>query len=334
MNQVQSPGNNIGVELYIPGGPWLVRSFWTKKGIDNPLAVFGNFIIAMSWALLCVVAIILALPQRTARDAVASALMPQSLQMAAQSVSINATDGNAVDADRACRARLWGYVEGGGAAQLSAFEPHLCTAPFQDKGPALRRLTEQAEKTIIAFLIRLDVAVGVAAAIQSTTKPFVVSTDDDEAESIQVLRNMEKRLEHCVGMLEGYAKGLQEKFLDFLKVLQKDHSKSVHSGNRPVHMTDELMDACSGVVDESIQWLEHLQHPAPVSGKEACRNTTTMLFTWLAVPFLPVLRLSQVVPQLFQPKKWSRKSIIWALQLTSGYVAIFVASLRLLDRLF
>jgi hypothetical protein len=76
---------NDQLELTISteGGIWLVKRFWTWSGIENPLAIFQNFIVAASWTFLCVFIGALLPPWRTMRYELTRIELPLTLRDAA-----------------------------------------------------------------------------------------------------------------------------------------------------------------------------------------------------------------------------------------------------------
>jgi hypothetical protein len=68
--------------ISLEGGAYLIRLFWTA-GVMNPIAVFPNFIVAGTWAILCVALSPLLPPFRTTRFLIARRILPQVLYDAA-----------------------------------------------------------------------------------------------------------------------------------------------------------------------------------------------------------------------------------------------------------
>ena len=69
--------------LSTDGGMWLVKRLWTWSGVDNPLAVFQNLIVAASWSFLCVFVGALLPPWRTLRYELTRIELPLTLREAA-----------------------------------------------------------------------------------------------------------------------------------------------------------------------------------------------------------------------------------------------------------
>ena len=79
----------------LAGGDFWIGKFW-NSGVMNPLAVFPNLIVTISWVLICgYVSALLPLPRiRTVRQDLTRVLLPQVLQDAAWYLSLNSDSSN------------------------------------------------------------------------------------------------------------------------------------------------------------------------------------------------------------------------------------------------
>jgi hypothetical protein len=66
--------------IHIEGGLWLIRRLWTTTGLDNPFALFPNFLVAFAWAALALCTGILIPPLRTVRYSLTRIALPNTLR--------------------------------------------------------------------------------------------------------------------------------------------------------------------------------------------------------------------------------------------------------------
>lgn len=133
-----------GITIDMPGGLWIVKGMWNWSGLNNPLAVYRNFLIAFLWAIACVVVVILLPPLRTARTVVSQALVPTFFMQAADF-------GN--EKSKTPLVHALTVIDGGSIAGMTLFEPRICKAPLEYLVPQLRELLMQTEQAVLGSLV-------------------------------------------------------------------------------------------------------------------------------------------------------------------------------------
>ena len=133
-----------GITIDMPGGLWIVKGMWNWSGLNNPLAVYRNFLIAFLWAIACVVVAILLPPLRTARTVVSQALVPTFFMQAADF-------GN--EKSKTPLVHALTVIDGGSIAGMTLFEPRICKAPLEYLVPQLRELLMQTEQAVLGSLV-------------------------------------------------------------------------------------------------------------------------------------------------------------------------------------
>jgi hypothetical protein len=149
------------VLVAVNGGIWLIKRLWTTTGVDNPFALFPNFLIVACWACLCAFFVAPLLPPvRTARYVLSVRALPLTLRDAAWYCN-RWRPGHRPKTEEEIMVgkRLMKSVDtfhGGAIAVVTAFEPRVldyrcgiarCT--WKD----LKEVTSQVERAALRALI-------------------------------------------------------------------------------------------------------------------------------------------------------------------------------------
>jgi len=159
--------------VFIDGGLWIVKGFWTWSGTTNGLALFRNLLICACWACLCAIAAILLPPVRFMRDQMSKALVPGSLMQASsliekfpkQSITVDENDvpepaamstmetTEVMRLEYGALVHLLASMNGGKAAGVILFEPRFLRAPTENLTPKLADLMFFASRALLGCLI-------------------------------------------------------------------------------------------------------------------------------------------------------------------------------------
>lgn len=79
------------------------------------------------------------------------------------------------------------------------------------------------------------------------------------------------------------------------------------------------------LVDVTRDWLNAIRNPkCCLGGKETVKGLLQIYVPMVLLPFVPLVRVFQVLALPFQPKNWDLRKFLWAFKLTAGYVALVV----------
>jgi hypothetical protein len=292
---------NSTVTVDINGGLWLVSGFWTWSGLDNDLAIYRNLLIAICWVFACVAVGILIPPFRTARKAIVRALLPMIISEVATANSMQV-----YSAKKKKLVHLANTISGGAAAMMTIFEPRIFTAPMEYIVPQLKTLMVAIEQAVLQSLLLV-----------------AWNEEDPSAETTRIIKETSTVLNLC-------AKSLASNEPEAEESLRRIKAEMIHEMRDPVlegpskHVSHRIED----VLDATLAWLDAFNHPKKHSlcSKEGLQNLAKNYVPWVLVPLIPFKRMA-VIPTLpFHPKNWDWRAIIWSLEFTLGFVALFSAT--------
>lgn len=251
-------------ETFIEGGMWMIRGAWLFKGVQNPLAVYTNFIIFV-----CTLIVILSLtpllpPFRTMRSAVWRGILPAALRDAATSIRLHSArlekeKANAENEEReenededesvsegkrmATRGRCVYHINAlfdGTLAKYSVFEPRL--------------LAFKSPEWTVAYLVQLSAATSRCVRIAVGIDLFV--NNDDKKEFLQSNTNQYLK---SAAALENCAAALQTGNISLLDAVDKDaenEDEDVENNPNDTYDPFGLEKSTTDVLAFSRKWLE------------------------------------------------------------------------------
>jgi hypothetical protein len=293
--------DDSSITVNVPGGMWVVTGQWTWRGLDNPLALNRNYLIAICWGCACVILGIFLPPVRTSRSVLSKSLVPSILSVTAQSDSLELVNKN--------RDRLLhglSSMNGGSAADRTTFEPRIFTAPFEYTVPLLKDLLVKTEQAVLASCCLL-------------------LWNKDTGESDEKTSDLHAGLSvltACANALVS-SDGAATESLKELKAEQRPTSLQ-----EALNPPNYLRSRCENVLDATIAWLDALNYPEqprPCS-KETGKNLLHTYRPWVLVHLCTIQRMAIVLTLPFRPKTWNWRDTIWSLKYTLGCIAVFAAS--------
>lgn len=291
-----------GVTIDIEGGLWLVAGFWTWSGLENGLAIYRNLFIALSWSFACILVGIVLPPFRTARKSVSNAVIPWLLSEVASTVTVADYTSK-----RSKLVHLMGTIQGGGIAMLTTFEPRVFTAPFEYIAPELKRLVVAAEKVTMTCLVVV-----------------MWSEDTDPGEVSETSQPPAEQLKAAFSVLALCAKALATNNPADEEALQKSEpSPGICIGGMTHHHCTSYIAECK---EATLAWLQVYNRPKKHTSKEVFQNLAKNYLPWVLVPMIAFKRMISLPLVVARVHNWNWRSIVWSLELTLGFVAIFAAT--------
>ena len=303
-----TPGEGT-INIRIPGGLWIIASLWKWRGIDNPLANNRNFLIVIFWAIVCVAVGILAPPFRTARSAVTRGLLPATLKdIAALCQSAPGSDLNVEGDDEDKQGRVGRLIHssntfsGGNIAVLTAFEPRLCTAPFECSWTKLKDLIGQVEKEIFLSI--------------GADSLRLKDNGEEEAASIDAVGAMLAKCATALAQNEDPSENL-------VALVQKE---APEGDDGSFDFTRRFVADSQNVLKATIAWLNAMLHPdSPLPcTKAGMKNIMYDYGPWLTPPFSLLKGMFHSLTIPFRPKLWDAGIFIGTLEFSLGYVALVI----------
>ena len=316
---------DFACNITVPGGVWLVEGFWTWKGLNNPLAVFRNFLICMCWALLVICIGIALPPVRTMRKVYAQGIVPASIadstaliEARAKEVDKQYTNSNSntgtmevtkcnSDISKMEAKCIHHAVENasGGKAALTAYEPRCCTNPFECTWPLLKNVGQSTNRLALAAIgceLRLHFSERETLADKEKFKKDVellkscsnaLRTLDANAYVSAESRNQTTSTDEEGGPIKG------EEFSYFVRSIGQ--------------ITKELMENTN-------TWITAMHNPRCTGMKDLAMSYLPWVFPTFV--FLKSLFANLLLP--VQPKRWNLRSFITAIKFASGVVILVV----------
>ena len=307
--------------ITVPGGLWFVSGFWTWQGLNNPLAVFRNFLICMCWALL-VICIGIALPPiRTMRKVYAQGIVPTSIADSTALIEARAKelDGQYESSDVVDNANgnkdlsemeekcIHHAIENasGGKAPLTAYEPRCCANPLECTWPLLKHIGETTNRLALA-------AIGCELRLHFSERE--TSADKEKfKKDIELLKSCS----------------------DALRTLDIDAFASAESRNQTALIDEEggsikedefsyFVRSIGQITKEMMQntnaWLNAMHKPRYSGMKDLAMSYLPWVLPIFV--FLKSLFANLLLP--FQPKRWNMRSFVTAVKFASGVVILVV----------
>lgn len=347
----------------VPGGLWIVTGLWTWQGLDNPLAVFRNLFICVCWSLVAVLIGIILPPMRSARQLYSQLVAPQALQLIAKSYretaetpvdteesaqaaaaekqesgvsagdeddkespSASSSDAksmqeqDATDADRAAAAaaiKLVSLLKDGDAAKVTLFEPYLCRAPLQFPMPVLQELLRRVSRGVLGTLtLRI---------LSKRARDVYPDEEQDLQFRADMIRNTLQDADQTLTACAQALASRDSSAIDDMPKKEEQESALTGSPNEQLWAVGVIQDCATSIREATKGWLDVAVHPKTPPRKEALQNLIHTYLPWCVMPFFPIIRFAEVVLVLpWQPHRWNAKSLLWSIEMTLGYIALFV----------
>ena len=285
----------------ITDGGLTVKDLWETSGTENSLAVFRNFLICISWALMAIIAGIIFPPFRTVRKMLSSTIIPEGILALAKAIE---------DDSRMTETQLYEFrttmdhlIDSlKGKAKMTAFEPRIWRNENLVK--PLGELMDEVEKLAGCLLLKHSDS---------------VAGGESYVPTIEILRL-------CATALRTNSPG------DFaaLSAYELEKVEAMETSDKEMsYLTDITFHVACKVRTATMQWLEALNGSggAPDNAKEYVENILKNNCAWIVLPLIPFPRIAKVIMTAFQPSKWNFTSFLWSLEYTVGFVALFCLSL-------
>lgn len=299
---------DVVLNVHIAGGIRLVKAFWTSSGLDNPMAVFQNFYVVVSWAIMCVAVSSLLPPLRTTRFIISRLVLPQTLRDAVWYMKGRNDDD---DDDAVVRERLVAasnILAGGMPAIASGFEPRLFNL----------NLGKYPRCTFLTLKEVSEAVQGVALKALALRSVKIMHSDDAVATAIQ----------EC----DEAATALATKTRQLGNKEAVRTTSSVPEVPRELDDPLGLRDASHRVTTATDAWLESL-HPDNNDGmtlKDGVKNMglNGILFVVPSILILGRLLQTLLLPALIPMGKyrWDLSKLIHCVKFTIGVTALISMS--------
>jgi hypothetical protein len=294
--------------IHMEGGLWLIRRLWTTTGLDNPFALFPNFLVAMSWASLALCTGILIPPLRTVRYSLARIALPNTLRDAAWFLQRRLGEDDRetmTEEEKVVGRRLVKAVSkfhGGTIAIATAFEPRFSDFRFN-----LPRCTWWK-------------LIAVTKAVETAAMTALLS-------SVMYSRHASTDLLSVCATYEKIAEALQEKS-------GSQKIATVEETSAPMKLEDDQLgiEQSGRTLAESVDsWNEAMHPTSTVSWSEAGKEAALVAGVFLGPTLLLLARLTQI---LFSPilavtgrEKWNLYKGAHVVKFAIGFTAIVCLSL-------
>jgi hypothetical protein len=313
--------------ITVPGGLWLVSGFWKWQGLNNPLAVYRNFLICMCWALLVICIGISLPPFRTMRRVYAQGIVPTSIVDSTALIEARANevdryykdsdtctmeDTNSNEYISKMRAICIHHVvenANGGNAPLTAYEPRCCTNPLECTWPLLKNVGQSTNRLALA-------AIGCELRLHFSER-------ETNADKEKFKKDIEL-LKSCSDALRSLNIG------DLAAATSKDQTRTACTSTDEEHGSAEqkqfsyFVRSIGQITQELIQntetWLSAMHNPRYTGTKDAIMS----YFPWALpiVVFIKSLFVNLLLP--FQPKRWDLRSFVTAVKFASGVLILVI----------
>ena len=293
--------------IHIEGGVWLIRRLWTTTGIDNPFALFPNFLVAMSWAAVALCTGILIPPLRTVRYSLTGIALPNTLRDASWFLQrrLGEDQETMTEEEKVVGRRLIKAVSkfhGGTIAVATAFEPRLLDFRFN-----LPRCTWWK-------------LIAVTKAVETAAMTALVS-------SVMYSRHASTDILSVCTTYEKSAEALQDKS-------SSEKIATVEEVSAPMKPEDDQLgiEQSGRTLAESVDsWNEAMHPTSTVSWSEAGKEAALVSAIFMGPTLLILARLIQI---LFYPilavagrGKWNLYKVAHVVKFAIGFTAIVCLSL-------
>ena len=310
--------------ITVPGGLWIVSGFWSWQGLNNPLAVFRNFLICMCWALLVICIGIVLPPIRTMRKVYAQGIVPTSIADSTALIEARAkevdgqykssdivdnTNGNSKGDLSDMEARCIHHAienASGGKAPLTAYEPRCCTNPLECTWPLLKNVGKVTHRLALA-------AIGCELRLHFSER----ETNADK-------RKFKKDIE----LLKSCSNALQTLDIDaWVSAESRKQTTSVDEEGGPMNEVEEFsyfVRSIGQITKELTQnttvWLNAIHKPRYTGMKDLAMS----YLPWVLPIFVFLKSLFANLFLPFQPNRWNLRSFATAVKFASGVVVLVV----------
>jgi hypothetical protein len=161
---------------------------------------------------------------------------------------------------------------------------------------------------------------------QAVLQCFVLvawNEEDPSAKTTRMINEASTVLSLCAKTLASNEPETEESMRKIKAQMIHDMTDPVLEGP-PKQVSHRIED----VLDATLAWLDAFNHPKKHSlcSKEGLQNLAKNYVPWVLVPLIPYKRMAVIPTLLFHPKNWNWRDIIWSLEFTLGFVALFSAS--------
>lgn len=301
------------LETVQEGGLSTVADFWKEKGTENSSAVWRNFLIAVCWALACMVVGILIPPWRTSRQMISRGLLPAIFKQ----VNTVLSGG---DVDVRSLAKSKSSLKGGKVVMTTLFEPHYFQHPKVDVLTPLKQIVVATDEMIFRSLLVLKWKEGL--------------TEAPNELELTVLQDSSEILELCGEALSSNGRAQYKTLRDYVNDKAFDQMASVGS-LKQTGLSDNPEDSSAYFIYEQVlkvrtATLAYLRAFNDGVSKNTSNQQRLHLLkksmVIFLVPLIPTMRLVKASALIFQPKKWDFKSILWSVELSAGFIALMAMS--------
>ena len=334
------------LNVFIPGGLWIVKGLWTWGGLTNPLAYVQGLLVAMAWAFLVVSVGILLPPARTARSIVRVQLVTsitQAIQVFKDEVSYRATETSTMQRSAAPPARggaVTGsthvdenekaeqksmeedavqamiksvmFFKGGGLAPMTSVEPRCTRAPFDVSWTHLIKLVESVRRLLMAAL----------------------SLKRRSAQAEVPLPRLPAGIEHDLRRLETCATAIRacrdyEGFAPLL--LEEDHCLDEEGPEDSDMFSDSMKHVMKAVQTNTVHWLAAFNqkkfgrsYDLRPWTKSGLKNYATGWLPYLAGSINVIKRLAMTATLPFRPHRWNWRVVLHDAEYTLGITLLVI----------
>lgn len=277
--------------VYIPGGLYLVRAFWSP--FTNQISVYPSLLVAMAYAAICVAVGILVPPVRTYRSILTKNVIPDALQQVADNL-VSEEDFESLKNNSVALMNKIATQK----ASTTLFEPRCCHFDLLVK--ELDALLESCRDLIWASV--------------------VLPTLDQESANY-ARKNF--CFDQASKQLIEFSKALRYTDLELIHAPTHDPL--------PTAMTDAaafVRARCEGIRKPTTEWILAILRPSSkLSSREKVDFVISTGRVWLLAPFLLAQRLGEALLFLFHREHWNGRLLLWGCKWTLGFVALFGLSI-------
>lgn len=302
----------------------LLRQLWLQSGLDNPAAVYQNFLVAIGWTLLVLSVGYWIPPIRTSRESYIKYYVPSSLGdvKGLLESSTNDDEGEVYEVVfRALHGNL--HLAGGAGAQMSLFEPRCCAAPCV---PELKGLLVGTSHLVGAALAsKLSPPAGEAS--PSDEEEGTREEEEDAAEAINNNEGAVEMINRCSEALLAPKREQMERMERLDETLQQKAGADSDTvkGSRPLA---RLVDnQCRKVGTAVVEWTKAYRASCgdySPAGRAKTAEMYSAATTYVVLS--PVLGALSTIRKIFTPKSWRFVTFWYMLKLSVGFVALFAMS--------
>jgi len=283
------------------GGLSAVVDMWKESGTENQMAVWRNFLMAICWALACVAVGILVPPWRTSRHAISRGLFPAIFKHVNGVLSGEHVDTRAL-------AKFKASLKGGNVVMTTVFEPRLLHLTVDLVTP-LKQIAVETDELIFKSLLVLRRKDIMTQSLNEMDTGVLKETEMLLAECGDALALNDQA--HYNALLESVDEKETAKPKSTDQTAEIDYSNSYY-----------IYQQALKVRASTLSYLQAFNGDVTTTSKIHLISILKDAVLYIAVTLIPVLRMSEAVPLIFQPKRWNFTAIMWCIELTAGFVAL------------